>query len=144
MLASTIVDSPRSNISCAFPTGVSNTYHKNFTHFFCGVTCVNTPASVIGCVFPPIPFNVTTGILYSLHDLMFVKYLECAKETEPQESSFTSLMQLTNLDLSFWNLILKFALLISLFPGDINHSSEIYNCLSSDCGSLVSSTHTCH
>jgi hypothetical protein len=23
------------------------------------------------------PFNVTTGMLYSLHDLMFVKYLEC-------------------------------------------------------------------
>ena len=93
---------------------------------------------------PHIPFNVTTGILYNMHDLMFDKYLECAKETDPHESSFTSLMQLMNFELSFWNLMLKFALLISLVPGDISHSSEMYTCFSSNCKSLVSSTHACH
>jgi hypothetical protein len=94
---------------------------------------VSTPASVIGWVLPPIPFSVTTGMLYSMHGLTFIKYLECAKETDPQESSFTSLIQLIKFDLSFWNLMLKFALLISLVPGDINHSSETYSCLSSIC-----------
>ncbi len=59
------------------------------------------PADVIGLVLPPMPFSETIGMLYYLHDLIEDKYFECAKETDPQESSFTSLTVLINLWLSF-------------------------------------------
>ena len=75
------------------------------------------PALVIGRVRPPIPFKVTIGILYCEHGLMWSRYLECAKETEPQESNLTSLIVLTILSCSFLCLILKCALLISVEPG---------------------------
>ena len=83
------------------------------------MTWVSIPALVIGWVRPPIPFSVTIGMLYCEQGLIDGKYLECAKETEPQESNLISLIVLTILKLSFLCLILKFALLISVEPGDM-------------------------
>jgi hypothetical protein len=43
-------------------------------------------------VLPPIPFSVTIGMLYCEQSFILDKYLECAKETESQESNLTSLI----------------------------------------------------
>ena len=80
---------------------------------------------MIGSVRPPIPFNVTIGILYCEHGLIDDKYFECAKETEPQESNLTSLTVLTVLRFSSLCLMRKLALLISVEPGDTYRPSEM-------------------
>ncbi len=59
------------------------------------------PADVSGRVLPPMPLSETIGMLYCSHVFMEDKYLECAKETEPQESNLTSFTVLTNLRSSF-------------------------------------------
>ena len=46
-------------------------------------------------------FPLDSYFALSFSYVMLVKYLECAKETDPHESSFTSLMQLINFNLSF-------------------------------------------
>jgi hypothetical protein len=43
------------------------------------------PADVSGRVLPPMPLSETIGMLYCSHVFIEDKYLECAKETEPQD-----------------------------------------------------------
>ena len=86
---------------------------------------LSIPARVMGNVLPPIPFNDTIGISYSAQDLTCVKYLEWAKDTDPQESSLTSHIVLTKDPFPPLCLILKLALLISVEPGEIKRSSEM-------------------
>ena len=66
----------------------------NHTLIVKDVFCI--PAFVRGSDFPPIiPLSVTVGMLYSLHDLIFVSREEWPIDTEPQESSLTSSWLLT-------------------------------------------------
>jgi hypothetical protein len=89
----------------------------------------------MGEVLPPIPFNDTIGMPYSLQDLILVKYFGCARDTEPQESNLNSHLLLIKEPLSPLYLILKLALLISFEPGEINRSSDMKKSLHSECSS---------
>jgi hypothetical protein len=102
------------------------------------------PADVNGRVLPPIPLSETIGMLYCLHGFIDDKYLECAKETEPHESNLTSFTVLTNLRCSSKCLIRKFALLISVEPGDIIRSSERKISQASLVAHPFPSTGSCH
>ena len=122
-----MADIPRRRSLLEWPTGASKTQQSHLTTRLLSRTCFSIPAFVRGSDFPPIPLSVTVGMLYSLHDLIFVSREEWPMDTEPQESSLTSTWLLTQrLDLALTCLLFIVALHISLVPGPTSLASSMY------------------